>query len=52
MFSGARELGAYQDEPPQLPSGSFGKNAMLRLGSASCRASSVPRSPCCIAVRR
>ncbi|MCX5517196.1 urease accessory protein UreD [Kaistia defluvii] len=32
MFSGARELGAYQDEPPQLPSGSFGKNAMLRLG--------------------
>ncbi|WP_336800773.1 urease accessory protein UreD [Kaistia sp. MMO-174] len=32
MFSGARELGAYQDEPPQLPSGSFGKNAFLRLG--------------------
>lgn len=32
MISGARELGAYQDEPPQLPSGSFGKNAFLRLG--------------------
>jgi len=32
MFRDARELGAYQDEPPQLPSGSFGKNAMLRLG--------------------
>jgi urease accessory protein len=32
MISGARELGAYQDEPPQLPSGSFGKNALLRLG--------------------
>ncbi|BCP51477.1 urease accessory protein UreD [Kaistia sp. 32K] len=32
MFSDAKELGAYQDEPPQLPSGSFGKNAFLRLG--------------------
>ncbi len=32
MISGARELGAYLDEPPQLPSGSFGKNALLRLG--------------------
>ena len=32
MISGARELGTYQDEPPQLPSGSFGKNALLRLG--------------------
>jgi urease accessory protein len=32
MIDGARELGAYQDEPPQLPSGSFGKNAFLRLG--------------------
>lgn len=32
MISGARELGAYLDEPPQLPSGSFGKNSLLRLG--------------------
>ena len=33
MMSGnARELAPYQDEPKQLPSGSFGKNAMLRLG--------------------
>ncbi len=28
----ARELANYQDEPKQLPSGSFGKNAFLRLG--------------------
>lgn len=27
-----RELAPYQDEPKQLPSGSFGKNAFLRLG--------------------
>ena len=32
MLSGARELGPYQDEPPQLRTGSFGKNALLRLG--------------------
>ena len=32
MRDDARELAAYQDEPKQLPSGSFGKNAMLRLG--------------------
>jgi urease accessory protein len=32
MLGDARELSAYQDEPPQLPSGSFGKNAYLRLG--------------------
>ena len=32
MLSGARELAGYQDEPKQLPSGSFGKNAFLRLG--------------------
>ncbi|MBX7073837.1 MAG: urease accessory protein UreD [Pirellulales bacterium] len=30
-WDGARELAPYQDEPPQLPSGSFGKNAWLRL---------------------
>lgn len=28
----APELAEYQDEPKQLPSGSFGKNAFLRLG--------------------
>jgi urease accessory protein len=28
----APELAAYQDEPKQLPSGAFGKNAFLRLG--------------------
>ena len=32
MLADARELAAYQDEPAQLPSGSFGKNAFLRLG--------------------
>ncbi|WP_378941232.1 urease accessory protein UreD [Mesorhizobium sp. ANAO-SY3R2] len=32
MLANARELAAYQDEPKQLPSGSFGKNAFLRLG--------------------
>ena len=32
MLSDARELANYQDEPKQLPSGSFGKNAFLRLG--------------------
>jgi urease accessory protein len=32
MWNDARELAAYQDEPKQLPSGSFGKNAMVRLG--------------------
>lgn len=32
MLADARELAAYQDEPKQLPSGSFGKNAFLRLG--------------------
>lgn len=32
MISGARELADFQNEPPQLPSGSFGKNAYLRLG--------------------
>ena len=32
MLSDARELAGYQDEPKQLPSGSFGKNAFLRLG--------------------
>lgn len=32
MLGGARELAGYQDEPKQLPSGSFGKNAYLRLG--------------------
>lgn len=32
MLGNARELAAYQDEPKQLPSGSFGKNAFLRLG--------------------
>jgi urease accessory protein len=32
MLGHVRELAAYQDEPKQLPSGSFGKNAFLRLG--------------------
>jgi urease accessory protein len=32
MLGNARELAGYQDEPKQLPSGSFGKNAYLRLG--------------------
>lgn len=32
MRSAARELAAYQDEPKQLPSGSFGKTPFLRLG--------------------
>ncbi|PZQ50126.1 MAG: urease accessory protein [Rhodovulum sulfidophilum] len=32
MRSAARELAAYQEEPRQLPSGSFGKSAFLRLG--------------------
>lgn len=32
MLGDARELASYQDEPKQLPSGSFGKNAFLRLG--------------------
>lgn len=32
MLVNARELAGYQDEPQQLPSGSFGKNAFLRLG--------------------
>ena len=32
MPGNERELAAYQDEPKQLPSGSFGKNAFLRLG--------------------
>lgn len=32
MLGNARELAAYQDEPKQLPSGSFGKNGFLRLG--------------------
>jgi len=32
MLAHARELSAYQDEPAQLPSGSFGKDAALRLG--------------------
>lgn len=32
MFANARELAPYQEEPKQLPSGSFGKNAFLRLG--------------------
>lgn len=32
MRSAARELAGYLDEPKQLPSGSFGKSAFLRLG--------------------
>lgn len=32
MLGNARELAGYQDEPKQLPSGSFGKKAYLRLG--------------------
>ncbi|OZV59661.1 urease accessory protein [Brucella melitensis] len=32
MLGKARELANYQDEPEQLPTGSFGKNAFLRLG--------------------
>jgi urease accessory protein len=32
MLGNARELAGYQAEPKQLPSGSFGKNAYLRLG--------------------
>lgn len=32
MLTEARELADYQDEPKQLPSGSFGKSAFLRLG--------------------
>lgn len=32
MRDDARELAGYQDEPKQLPSGSFGKNALVRLG--------------------
>ena len=32
MFANVRELAPYQEEPKQLPSGSFGKNAFLRLG--------------------
>jgi urease accessory protein len=32
MRSAARELASYQDEPKQLPSGSFGKTPFLRLG--------------------
>lgn len=32
MLNKARELANYQDEPEQLASGSFGKNALLRLG--------------------
>lgn len=32
MWSQVRELASYQDEPAQLPSSSFGKNAYLRLG--------------------
>lgn len=32
MLGSVRELAGYQDEPQQLPSGSFGKNAFLRLG--------------------
>ncbi|RKT47355.1 urease accessory protein UreD [Thiocapsa rosea] len=32
MRSAARELSRFQDEPRQLPSGSFGKSAFLRLG--------------------
>lgn len=32
MRSAARELAAFQEEPRQLPSGSFGKSAFLRLG--------------------
>lgn len=32
MLHAARELANFQDEPPQLPSGSFGKNGRLRLG--------------------
>ena len=31
MLAYTRELSAYQDEPAQLPSGSFGKDAALRL---------------------
>ncbi len=32
MFGSVRELANYQDEPAQLASGSFGKNALVRLG--------------------
>lgn len=32
MLDARRELLAFQDEPPQLPSGSFGKKGHLRLG--------------------
>ncbi|MET0598213.1 MAG: urease accessory protein UreD [Mesorhizobium sp.] len=32
MLHAARELALFQDEPPQLPSGSFGKSGRLRLG--------------------
>jgi len=32
MRVAAAELAPYQDEPKQLPSGAFGKNALLRLG--------------------
>ena len=32
MFGSVRELLSYQDEPGQLRSGSFGKNALVRLG--------------------
>ncbi len=32
MRDDARELSGYQDEPMQLPNGSLGKNALVRLG--------------------
>lgn len=32
MFEAVRELADFQDEPKQLASGSFGKNALVRLG--------------------
>ena len=32
MFESVRELADFQDEPKQLASGSFGKNALVRLG--------------------